>query len=81
MLGGPDSAGSENSRSKVEVKEKVKVNREEPEEQSSVKNRNRKQNCGQKKIVLVGSKENVARKALRRAMRAFGRVDFALAHH
>ena len=41
----------------------------------------RNQNCGQKKIVLDGPKENEARKAFRKAMRAFGRVDFALAHH
>ena len=33
------------------------------------------------KIVLVGPKENEARKAFRKAMRAFGRVDFAPAHH
>ena len=66
---------------KVKGKEKVKVNQEEQEEHSSVNNGNRNQNCGQKKTVLVGSKENEVRKAFRKAMRAFGRVDFALAHH
>ena len=64
---------------KVKGKEKVKVNQEEQEEHSSVNNGNRNQNCGQKKTVLVGSKENEVRKAFRKAMRAFGRVDFALA--
>ena len=31
--------------------------------------------------MLGGLKENKVRKAFRKAMRAFGRVDFALAHH
>ena len=34
----------------------------------------------QKKMVFSGPKENEARKASRKAMRAFGRVDFALVH-
>ena len=45
-----------------------------------MKNKRMNQNCGQKKLVLGGPKENEARKALRRAIKAFGRVDFALAH-
>ena len=42
--------------------------------------KHRIQNCGQKKTVFGGPKENEARKSSRKAMRAFGRVDFALAH-
>ena len=77
MLGGPDHSGPENFFKKIEEKEKV--DQEEPEEHSSVKKR-RIQNCGQKKIVFGGPTEYEARKASRKAMRAFGRVDFALAN-
>ena len=56
------------------------MDHEEPEERSLVKNKHRNQNCDQKKIVLGGPKENEARKAFRKAMKAFGKVDFALAH-
>ena len=42
--------------------------------------KHKNQNCGQKKIVFSGPKENEARKDFRKAMRAFRRVDFALAH-
>ena len=53
---------------------------DQEEEHSSVK-KHRNKNCGQKKIVFGGPKENGARKASRKVMRAFGRMDFALAHH
>ena len=46
------------------IEEKSKVKR--PEERSLVKNKHRNQNCGQKKIVLGGPKENEARMAFRR---------------
>ena len=45
-----------------------------------MKNMRINQNCCQKKTVLGGPKEHDARKASRKAMRVFGRVDFALAH-
>ena len=53
---------------------------EEPGEHFLVKNRYRNQNFGQKKIVPGGPKENEVRKSFRKAMREFGRVDFARAH-
>ena len=65
MLGGPHRSGPE----------KLSKKKEEPEEHSSVK-KHRIQNCGQKKIVFGAPKENEARKASRKAMRAFGRVGF-----
>ena len=46
---------------------------------SSVKKHRIQSRC-QKKMVFGGPKENEARKASRKAMRAFGRVDSALAH-
>ena len=49
-----------------------------------VENQHWSPNCGQKEIVPGGQKENEARKASqkasRKAMKAFGKVDFALAH-
>ena len=42
------------------------MNQEEQEEHSSVNNGNRNQNCGQKKTVLLGSKENEVRKTFRK---------------
>ena len=52
----------------------------EPEELSLVKSKHRNQNCGLKKIVLGGRKENEARKTFRKVMKAFGRVEFAQTH-
>ena len=71
---------SQTLKNKVRAKEKAKVEQEEPEEHSLVKSNQRNQNCGLKKIVLGGPKENGAIKALQRAMKAFGKVDFALDH-
>ena len=79
MLGGPDHSGPVNWRKKLQ--EKVKVDQKELEEHSLVKGKHRNQDCGLKKIVFGGPKENEARKVSRKAMRACGRVDFALAHH
>ena len=59
-----------NSRSKVEVKEKVKVHQQELEEHSLVKSKHMNQSCGLKKIVLGFPWEHEARKVSR--MRAFG---------
>ena len=56
------------------------MDQKEPEEHSLVKSKHRNQNCGLKKIVLGGPKENEARKAFRNEMKAFGRVEFALTH-
>ena len=50
----------------------------EPEEHSLVKSKHRTWNGGQKKIVLGGPKENEARKAFRKVMKAFRKVVFAL---
>ena len=52
----------------------------ETEEHSLVKDKHRTLKSSQKKIVLGGPIENEARKASRKAMRAFGRVDFVQAH-
>ena len=65
---------------KVRAKERTKVDQQEQEERSLVKNKRMKQNCGQKKIVLGGPKENQARNAFGKEMKAFGKVDFTLAH-
>ena len=50
------------------------------EEHSLVKSKHRNQKCGLKKVVLGGSKVNEERKALRRAIKVFIKVDFAQAH-
>ena len=56
------------------------MEQEEPEERSLVKNKRMNQNCGQKRMVFGGPKENEVRKAIRRAIKAFGKVDLAVAH-
>ena len=56
------------------------MDQKDPEEQSLLKSKHRNQNCGLKKIVLGGPKENEARKAFRKEMKAFGRVEFTLTH-
>ena len=62
-------------------KEQAKVDLKDPEEHSLVKNKDRTQNGGQKKIVLGGPKEREARKVFfRRVMKAFRKVVFALAN-
>ena len=53
---------------KVKATERAKVDQNEPEEHSLVKSKHRNQNCGLKKIVLGGQKENEVRKALRKDM-------------
>ena len=50
----------------------------EQEEHSLVKNKHRNLNGSQKKIVLGGPTENELRKAVRKVMKAFGRVVLAL---
>ena len=45
-----------------------------------MKSKHRNQNCGLKKIVLGGPKENEGRQAFHRVMKAFGMVEFALTH-
>ena len=49
-------------KKEVRVKGRIKVDQQEPEEPSLVKNKHMDQNCGQKKIVWW-SKENEATKA------------------
>ena len=50
---------------RVKADERAKVGSKQPEEHSLVKSKHRKQNGGQKKIVLGGPKENEARKVSR----------------
>ena len=50
---------------RVKAEERTKVGSKQPEEHSLVKSKHRKQNGGQKKIVLGGPKENEARKVSR----------------
>ena len=76
--GSPDQSGAKNKRGKDKAKERAKVDQKEPEEDSFVKSKHRHQNCGLEKIVLGGPKENEARKAHRKVMKASGRVDFVL---
>ena len=75
------SGSSRNSwyRSHFVVQYRSKVEQEEPEERSLVKNKRMNQNCGQK-MVFGGPKEIEVRKALRRAMKVFQMVDLAVAH-
>ena len=56
------------------------MKQEEPEERFLVTNKRMNQNCGQKRMVFGGPKENEVRKALRRAIKAFGKVDLEEAH-
>ena len=62
---------------KKKAKEKAKVDIKK-KEHSLVKNKHRTLNGGPKKIVLGGPKEKEARKVLRKAMKAFRKVIFAL---
>ena len=52
----------------------------EPQEHSLVTSKHRTQNGGQKKIVLGRPKENEARKAFRKVMKAFRKVVLTLTH-
>ena len=65
VFGSPDHSRAENQRIKEKRQQKVqKVDQKELEDHSLVKTKHRNQNCGLKKIVLGGLKENEARKAL-----------------
>ena len=63
MLGSLDHPGSENSRKEIRAKETTKLDQQEPEDPSSVKNMHRDRLLGQKKIVFGGPRENEATKA------------------
>ena len=67
-------------KTKVTAKERAKMDQKEPEELSLVNSKHTNQNCGLKKIVLGGLRENEARKTFRKVMKAFGEVAFALTH-
>ena len=56
------------------------MNRKETEEHYLVTSKHRNQNCGLKKIVRGGPKENEERQAFQKVMTAFGRVEFAPSH-
>ena len=56
------------------------MEQKESEERSLVTNKRMNQNCGQKRMEVGGPKENEVRKALRRAIKTFGKVDLAVAH-
>ena len=72
---------SRNRRKKVRANERTKVDQQETEERSLVKNKRTIRECGQK-MVLGGPKENKERNSLafQKVMKAIGKVDFAILH-